>query len=368
MSIIDYGHRLARVRQALAGDDVDAIFVTPGTDLRYLTGYDALPLERLTCLAITAEKTARMLVPRLELPAAEHHGLDRFGIEVIAWDETDDPIALLTKVTGPIKSAAVNDAMWAQKALGIQDSFGANLKPAGRLLSDIRSVKDDAEIAAVAAAGAAIDEVHQNMSLWLRPGRTEREVARDIAEAILASGHQRVDFVIVASGPNGASPHHDSSDRVIGTGEPVVVDIGGTMPSGYCSDCTRMYVCEEPPAEFTKHFETLKIAQEHAVASVAVGMSGAEADLLAREILAANGLGEYFVHRTGHGLGLDTHEEPYIVASNHEPLVPGNVFSIEPGFYIPGKFGARIEDIVALTADGLVNFNNTSHELTILTP
>ena len=366
MSKIDYAQRLSRVRTALSSDGVDALFVTPGSDLRYLTGYDALPLERLTCLAITSAATARMLVPRLELPAAEHHELDRFGIEVIAWDETDDPIALLNKVTGPIKSAAVNDAMWAQKALGIQESFAAHLKPAGRLLSDIRAVKDDAEIAEIAAAGAAIDEVHQNMSLWLRPGRTEREVARDIAEAILASGHQRVDFVIVASGPNGASPHHDSSDRVIGIGEPVVVDIGGTMPSGYCSDCTRMYVCGEPPAEFVTHFETLKAAQEYAVATAAVGMSGAQADSLARDILEANGLGEYFVHRTGHGLGLDTHEEPYIVASNHEPLVVGNVFSIEPGFYIPGKFGARIEDIVALTTDGLVNFNNTSHELTIL--
>jgi Xaa-Pro aminopeptidase len=366
MKKIDFAARLSKVRTALSTDNVDAIFVTPGSDLRYLTGYDALPLERLTCLAITSDATARMVVPRLELPAAQHHELDRFGIEIIAWDETDDPIALLNKVTGPIKSAAVNDTMWAQKALGIQDSFGAKLKPAGRLLSDIRAVKDEAEISAVAAAGAAIDEVHQNMSLWLKSGRTEREVARDIAEAILASGHQRVDFVIVASGPNGASPHHESSDRVIGVGEPVVVDIGGTMPSGYCSDCTRMYVYGEPPAEFVKHFDTLKLAQEHAVAAVAVGMSGAEADSLARDILAANGLGEYFVHRTGHGLGLDTHEEPYIVASNHEPLVTGNVFSIEPGFYIPGKFGARIEDIVALTADGLVNFNNTSHELTIL--
>ena len=366
MTKIDYANRLTKVRSALSAEELDAIFITPGSDLRYLTGYDALPLERLTCLAITSAPGAKLIVPRLELPAAQQHSLDQFDIEIIAWDETDDPIALLQSVTGSIATAAVNDAMWAQKALGIQDSFNAKVKPAGTLLSDIRAIKDDAEIAAIAEAGAAIDEVHRNMSAWLRPGRTEREVARDIAEAILASGHQRVDFVIVASGPNGASPHHESSDRVIGVGEPVVVDIGGTMPSGYCSDCTRMYVCGEPPTDFLKHFEVLLKAQEHAVDAVSAGMSGAEADLLARVILQANGLGEFFVHRTGHGLGLDTHEEPYIVASNHEPLVAGNVFSIEPGFYIPGKFGARIEDIVALTADGLVNFNNTSHELTIL--
>lgn len=366
MTKIDYAQRLDRVRNALGNSQIDALFVTPGSDLRYLTGYDALPLERLTCLAITSNHTAHLLVPRLELPAAQHHGLDQFGIEVVAWDETDDAIALLTKVTGSIKSAAVNDAMWAQKALGIQASFQAQVSAAGRLISDIRAVKDAAEITAIAQAGAAIDEVHNNMSLWLRPGRTEREVARDIAEAILASGHQRVDFVIVASGPNGASPHHDSSDRVIGVGEPVVVDIGGTMPSGYCSDSTRMYVCGEPSPEYLKHYEVLKTAQQHALDAVSVGMSGAQADSLARDILESNGLGEYFVHRTGHGLGLDTHEEPYIVASNHEPLVAGNVFSIEPGFYIPGQFGARIEDIVALTDEGFVNFNNTSHELKIL--
>lgn len=366
MISIDYAARIAKVRDAIADSQFDALFVTPGSDLRYLTGYDALPLERLTCLSITAAKTVHLLVPRLELPAAQQHDLDQFGVEVVAWDETDDPLALLAKLTGPIESATVNDSMWAQKALGIQDKFQARIKPAGRLLSDIRSVKDDTEIAAIAQAGAAIDEVHRNISLWLRPGRTEREVARDIAEAILASGHKRVDFVIVASGPNGASAHHDCSDRVIGIGEPVVVDIGGTMPSGYCSDSTRMYVCGEPPGEFLEHYAVLKQAQQHAVESVAIGMSGAQADSLARDILVEHDLGEFFVHRTGHGLGLDTHEEPYIVASNHDALVEGNVFSIEPGFYIPGKFGARIEDIVALTSDGPINFNNTSHELTIL--
>ena len=366
MTSIDFGARIAKVRASLIHESLDAVFVTPGSDLRYLTGYDALPLERLTCLAITSAQSAHLLVPLLELPAAQQHDLGKFGIELVAWGETQDPIGLLGEITGSIETAAVNDAMWAQKALGIQERMNARIKPAGRLISDIRAIKDAAEISAIAQAGVAIDEVHRNMSQWLRAGRSEREVARDIAEAILAAGHRSVDFVIVASGPNGASPHHDSSERVIGIGEPVVVDIGGTMPSGYCSDSTRMYVCGKPPVEFTDHYEVLKIAQAHAVNSIKIGMSGAQADALARDILVENGLGDFFVHRTGHGLGLDTHEDPYIVASNHEPLVAGNVFSIEPGFYLPGKFGARIEDIVALTDEGLVNFNNTSHELTIL--
>jgi len=250
MTAIDFAARIAKVRTALTQESLDAIFITPGSDLRYLTGYDALPLERLTCLAISAQKSAKLLVPLLELPAAQEHKLDNFGIEVVAWTETQDPIELLSQVSGPIKSAAVNDAMWAQKALGIQEVLNAKIKPAGRLISNVRAVKDPAEITAIAQAGAAIDAVHQNMPLWLRAGRTEREVARDIAEAILACGHKRVDFVIVASGPNGASPHHDSSERVIQSGDPVVVDIGGTMPSGYCSDSTRMYVCGQPTAEF----------------------------------------------------------------------------------------------------------------------
>ena len=204
------------------------------------------------------------------------------------------------------------------------------------------------------------------MSEWLRPGRTEREVGRDIANAIYESGHETVDFVIVGSGPNGASPHHDLSDRIIEPGEPVVVDIGGTMPTGYCSDSTRMYVCGDISADFFNFYRTLQSAQASAVNGARVGMSGAQVDALARDILIDAGLGEHFIHRTGHGLGLETHEEPYIVASNHEPLVAGNVFSIEPGFYIPGKYGARIEDIVYLTEQGAVSVNNTTHDVVVL--
>ena len=365
MTNFDYQSRLNKVASTLAMADADAVLITPGADLRYLTGYDALPLERLTCLALTSAGKATLFVPRLELPAAQVHQLDRYGIEVLAWDETDDPFGLVHSVIGPLRQILVSDQMWAQKVLAFQTVFASEVHAAGPLLSAVRSVKDSVEIEAIAAAGRAIDTVHNRVGDWLRPGRTEREVGRDIAEAIIDSGHSTVDFVIVASGPNGASPHHEVSDRVIQAGEPVVVDIGGTMSSGYCSDSTRVYSCGDPGAQYREAYEILKVAQSTTIATAHVGQTGAQVDAISRDILTEHALGEFFIHRTGHGLGLETHEEPYIVASNHVPLVTGNVFSVEPGFYIEGKYGARIEDIVALTESGLVNFNNTSHDLTI---
>ena len=202
----------------------------------------------------------------------------------------------------------------------------------------------------------------------LRPGRTEREVGQDIAELIIAEGHSTVDFVIVASGPNGASPHHDVSDRVIEVGDPVVVDIGGTMPSGYCSDSTRTYAVGDPGQEYLSSYAVLQQAQAAAVAHARPGVTCESVDAAARDLLTEAGLGEAFVHRTGHGIGMSTHEEPYIVAGNTLPLAAGMAFSVEPGFYIPGSYGARIEDIVVATDDGVVACNTTSHDLVIVEP
>ena len=200
---------------------------------------------------------------------------------------------------------------------------------------------------------------------WLQPGRTEREVAADIADAIIAEGHERSDFTIVASGPNAASPHHGASDRVLARGDAVVVDIGGTMPSGYCSDCTRTYVIGAPPAGFAAYYQVLKDAQEAACAAVRPGVSAEAVDAAAREPIAAAGYGEHFIHRTGHGIGLECHEDPYIVAGNTEPLQPGMAFSIEPGIY-PGGHGARIEDIVVCGEDGCIRLNNGTRELVVV--
>lgn len=359
-------NRIANVAARLTESESDVIFITPGADLRYLTGYDALPLERLTCLAIRRNGDAWMIVPALEKPSALAHGVPEMGIELLDWQETENPYSLLLSNVGSVERPVVNNLMWVEKAFGIQVAAGVNVELAGKLLSDIREVKTSEEIGFLHEAGNAIDAVHSNMHKWLRPGRTEREVGKDIAEAILAAGHVTVDFVIVASGPNGASPHHEVSDRVIQAGEPVVVDIGGTMPSGYCSDCTRMYVCGQAPSEYLERYEVLLAAQEAARLQARPGVTCESVDKAARDVLEAAGLGAQFIHRTGHGIGMETHEEPYIVSGNTTLLVPGHAFSIEPGFYFAGKYGARIEDIVTCTQDGIESANNTTRELVVL--
>ncbi|MFI6586391.1 M24 family metallopeptidase, partial [Embleya sp. NPDC050493] len=224
--------------------------------------------------------------------------------------------------------------------------------------------------AAVGAGGRGppppLDRVHARVGEWLRAGRTEREVGADIADAIIAEGHVRVDFVIVGSGPNAASPHHDLSDRVIETGDVVVVDIGGTTADGYCSDETRTYGIGEPPAEFRRYYDVLERAQAAQLAAVRPGLTCEALDAVGRDIITEAGYGEYFIHRTGHGIGLESHEEPYIVAGNRLPLEPGMAFSIEPGIYIPGTHGARIEDIVVCGEDGGDPMNLRPHGLVVL--
>ncbi len=220
-------------------------------------------------------------------------------------------------------------------------------------------------MAALAEAGAAIDRVHDHVPGLLRPGRTEREVGADIAAAILAEGHARVDFTIVASGANAASPHHELSGRVLARGDVVVVDIGGTMPSGYCSDSTRTYAIGTPPAEFSAYYKVLQDAQDAACAAVLPGIAAEAVDAAARDLITRAGYGEFFIHRTGHGIGLETHEEPYIVAGSTDPLEPGMAFSIEPGIY-PGQHGARIEDIVVCTERGAARLNNSTRDLVVV--
>ncbi|GAA2877427.1 Xaa-Pro peptidase family protein [Streptosporangium fragile] len=359
--------RLAAAREATGAAGLDALLLTPGPDLRYVTGYDALPLERLTCLVLPAEGEAFMMVPRLELPAAEHSPASRLGIEFVPWDETDDPYAAVGARLGAVRRVGLADRMWAMQSLRFRDAIpGAEQVLAGTVLRGLRMRKSPAEVAALREAGAAIDAVHARVPDFLRAGRTEREIGRDIADAIIAAGHATVDFVIVGSGPNGASPHHELSDRVVREREPIVVDIGGQMPDGYCSDSTRVYAIGEPPAGFVKYYNVLQRAQQAACDAVRPGVPCEDVDAAAREVIAAEGYGDYFIHRTGHGIGLETHEEPYIVEGNTEPLAPGFAFSVEPGIYLPGAHGARIEDIVVCTAEGGERVNHRPRELIVV--
>ena len=344
---------------------LDALLLTPGADLRYITGYDAKQLERLTCLAIPADVAPILVVPRLELAAAEASPAAGLGLELIPWEETEDPYALIAGRLGPVSAVGLADQMWALMVLRLRDALpGARQVLASAALRELRMRKNPAELAALREAGAAIDRVHGRVAGWLKAGRTEREVGTLIAEAILAEGHVQVDFVIVGSGPNAASPHHEVSDRVLQPGDSVVVDIGGMMPSGYRSDCTRTYAIGEPPADFLAYYRVLQDAQEAACAAVRPGLPAEAVDAAAREPITRAGYGADFIHRTGHGIGLESHEDPYIVAGNAEPLAPGMAFSIEPGIY-PGPNGARIEDIVVCTEDGCERLNHAPRDLVV---
>ncbi len=310
-----------------------------------------------------------MVAPGLEVPAAQASPLGSLGISIHGWTETDDPYALVAKLTPGAELVALADSMAAAAVLRLRDAMPQTRQQlAGPVLRELRMVKSQSEIEHLRRAGRAIDSVHEQVPDLLRPGRTEREVGDDIAEAILAAGHLTVDFVIVASGPNGASPHHELSDRRINVGDPVVVDIGGTMPSGYCSDSTRTYAVGHAADDFLAYYAVLQDAQRFAVESVRPDVTAESVDAAARNHITEAGYGEHFIHRTGHGIGLETHEDPYIVQGNTEQLRAGMAFSVEPGIYLPDRHGARIEDIVVVTGDGVESLNNTTHDLVVIDP
>lgn len=360
-----------RVSQAVAGMTavgIGALVLTPGTALRYLTGYAAEVSERLTALVLPAAGTPFLLVPELEQVAAAGAPAVRAGLDLVTWAETDDPARVVADrlSVGPGGApgvVGVDDAMQARQSLRLGAALpGARQVLAGTVLDPLRLVKAPAELDELRAAGAAIDRVHARVGSWLRAGRTEREVAADISAAI-GEEHVAVEFVIVGSGPNGASPHHSVSDRRIRSGDPVVVDIGGTLASGYQSDCTRTYVVGTPAPEFLDLYEVLQAAQAAAVAAVRPGATTGEVDAAAREPITAAGYGARFTHRTGHGIGLDVHEPPWVVGRSDTVLAPAMAFSVEPGIYLPDRFGARIEDIVLVTHDGVEPVNTRTHDL-----
>jgi Xaa-Pro aminopeptidase len=359
--------RLERARAAARQAGVDALVITPGPDLQYLTGVVKHSHERLSALLLPVDGDAAFVVPTLERPGLDGTAVD--AMEVLTWTDGVDPHALAAAriaasgVGGARRVAVVAD-MPALHVLGLRDALPqASLELATPVLRELRMRKDDVEVDALRRAGAAIDAVHARVPGWLVAGRTEAEVGADITAAILEEGHTEAAFVIVGSGPNGASPHHEVSDRVIQAGDVVVVDIGGPLPEGYNSDSTRTYVVGEPGDEVRDVYAVLQRAQAAAVAAARPGVTAESVDEAARAIIRDAGHGEYFVHRTGHGIGLEVHEEPYIVAGNDLVLEPGMAFSIEPGIYFPGRWGARIEDIVVVTDDGCEPVNRQPHDL-----
>ena len=359
--------RLARARSEMERLGVAALLVGPSADLRYLVGYDALPLERLTLLVLPVAGDPVLVVPELERPRAQDSGAGD-AAEIVSFGETDDAYAAVRgALPRDAERLAVGDRMWAMFLLSLQESFpAAAFVRASTVTAPLRMRKDAEELDALRRAAAGADRVASGLAGEKAAGRTERDVSRWIGDALIAQGHERVNFAIVASGPNAASPHHHPGDRVLESGDALVCDFGGTV-DGYCSDITRTFSVGDPSGEFLEAYAVLAKAQDAAVNAVAPGTNAQSVDAAARDMIADAGYGERFIHRTGHGIGLEEHEEPYIIAGNDLRLEPGMTFSIEPGIYVPRRFGMRIEDIVAVTGDGVERLNNAPRNPVMLT-
>lgn len=358
-----YTARLDAVAALLGQQHIDAAVLTPGADLRFLLASDIDTHERFSALVITPT-TRRIVVPAVDAGALRTGVAGAAGVEIVPWTDGQDALALAVGVLGSDATVAVSGEMPANHLLNLQ-ARGLSTVNATAVLRDVFMVKDTEEIAELRRAGAAIDEVHRQVPGLLRAGRTEREVAEDLERLILAE-HVVVDFIIVGSGPHGADPHHDVSDRVIEDGDIVVIDIGGTLDSGYHSDCTRTYIVGPVDAARDDRAEAYRVlheAQQAGLDAAKPGITAGGLDKVVRDVIDAAGYGRFYTHRTGHGIGLSGHEEPFIIAGNDLPLAEGMAFSIEPGIYIPGDWGARIEDIVVMTADGCEPVNLTPHDL-----
>ena len=361
----DHETRRERLAAELAEDRLAAVVVAPSPDLVYLTGYGPMPLERLTALVIRPDGAAVLVVPELERQLAMDSaaGQTLETNQVVGWRDGDDPYNLVASILPSEGRVAIGDRMWASHVLALQRTAPAlAFEPASRIIGRLRAVKDPDELGALRRAGRGADEAFRQICGTRFLGRREEEIAEDLAALLLEHGHSRADFTIVASGPNAASPHHEPSGRTIFPRDVVVMDFGGEV-GGYFSDTTRTVVVGEAPAGFEEVYRLVQEAQDAAVRTVRPGVTAQDVDRAARRIIDTAGYGERFFHRTGHGIGLEVHEPPYIIEGNETVLTPGMTFSVEPGVYLEGRFGVRIEDIVAVTADGVERLNRSSREL-----
>ena len=362
----DHAGRLIRARDEAEAAGLDALVVVPSAGLAWLTGYEPPLLPRLTALVLRPGAETVLLVPALEKPRAVASPAGEL-VEITAWKDGEDPYAAASGLVPPTGRIAVSDRMWASHLLGLQQTVpDARFVAASSLLARLRARKDEGEIELLARAARGADQAFEQLCASGLEGRTEKDVAAELASVLLANGHGSVSFTIVGSGPNGASPHHEPSGRRIEAGDVVVLDFGGRV-EGYGSDITRTVAVGEPSPEAKEVHEIVRRAQEAAFQAARVGVPAQDVDRVARTVIDEAGFGEAFIHRTGHGIGLEEHEPPYIVEGNSEPLEPGNCFSIEPGIYLEGRFGVRIEDIVTLTEEGPRRLNEAPRELLVVT-
>jgi len=357
---------MTRAAGQAAAAGLTGVLVTPGPDLLYFAGYAPIAVtERITMLAIQESRPPEMIVPVLERPGAEAApGAAAFTLR--DWADGADAYAAAGAMLDPRGAYAMSDSAWAMHVLGLQQTLpGSRYVSMTDALPMLRAVKDAEEIGRLAAAGAAADAVFEEIAATPFAGRTEAEIARELAQLLVEHGHSHAEFTIVASGPNGANPHHEESDRVIEDGDMVVLDFGGSL-EGYGSDTTRTVHVGEPAADEAEVYEVVRRAQQAAFEAVRPGAACQDVDRAARRVVADAGYGERFIHRTGHGIGLTAHEPPYMIEGETRRIEPGMCFSIEPGIYLPERFGVRIEDIVVATEDGARRLNETSRELRIV--
>lgn len=363
-----YAQRLHAAQKAAADKGIDLLLIGTGPDFAYLTGSWVSSHERLTVLVVPQRGTAWIAAPNTDITDIKAAPVGELDVELRGWNDGENPYKLALHGAGDgLGKVALGQSLTADHVLRFQDLLPrASYELATYALAELFTRKDEAEIAELRKAGRAIDAVHAQVPQLLQAGRTEAEVAHELEKLILRE-HSVIDFVIVGSGPNGANPHHSFSDRVLAEGEPVVVDIGGTLPSGYHSDCTRTYVVggdmSKAPQDFQDAYAVLADAQAAGRAAAHPGSTAADIDAIVRQAISAAGWGDYFVHRTGHGIGLSTHEEPFIMEGNDLALEEGMAFSIEPGIYLEGKWGMRLEDIVVLTNDGYESLNQAPRDV-----
>ncbi|MBZ6130069.1 aminopeptidase P family protein [Streptomyces olivaceus] len=362
----DYRARMDRAARAAAGAGLAGLLVAPGPDLVWLTGYTPpADTERLTLLVLAPDRDPVLVVPALEAPDARN-ATGASALTLHDWTDGKDPYAATAALLGASRRFGISDNAWAMHLLALQRTLpGTSYASLTEALPMLRAVKDAAELDLVAAAGAAADSAFEEIRDVRFGGRRESEVAADLAGLLRRFGHSQVDFTIVASGPNGANPHHEVGDRVIEDGDMVVLDFGG-LKDGYGSDTSRTVHVGEPTDEERRVHDLVREAQEAGFRAVRPGAACQDVDRAARAVIAGAGYGEYFIHRTGHGIGVTTHEPPYMIEGEEQPLVPGMCFSVEPGVYLPGRFGVRIEDIVTVTEDGGRRFNDTTRELVVV--
>ena len=359
-----FAERRRRVTEAADAAGLSGLLVSPGPDLAYLTGHIPPPLERLTLLILTVGRDPVLVVPALERPSAED-APGSSGLEILDWRDADDPYRLVAKVL-PSGRYAMTDQTWASHLLALDLATADCLfVAAGTTLPLLRAVKDADEVERLRSAARAADAAFAEVAGLPFGGRTELEIAGELERLLRSHGHQRVDFTIVGSGPNSASPHHGSGARTIERGDAVVMDFGGVLDD-YCSDITRTVVVGEPTEELRRVYDVVRAAQQAAFEVVRPGVAAQEVDRAARAIIVEAGYGDRFVHRTGHGIGLEIHEPPYIVEGNTTPLEAGMTFSDEPGIYLERRFGVRIEDQVVVTPEGGERLNEASRDLTIV--